>query len=299
AGEWRDRLEQISKVLGHIRDRAPRLADGASIPSQAGVVDTTRPEETLEEWLRRQVDLHGYAAVRASHLVEDHPTILVRSIVAGGVRRGLEDDRRYDVYLDSVSSSPRLVDAPPSLRIRETRDELVVAVELASLSSRGGDDRFDLVIRNLPTEDISRQLVNSDTPPFSGGRLNITAGGVVMLGPTIAIAAPIDVELLDSTIRLGGEAATIPRLRVRLDVGGSLADPEVAIDEDLLAESLREAGHAVLAEKAKSEAGKHLDDGLQRIEEEAGIDIPDDLRKGIGDAIGGGIGELFGGGKKP
>ena len=154
------------------------------------------------------------------------------------------------------------------------------------------------MIRNLPTDEISTQLVDADPPPFSGGRLNAEIDGRMLLGPTVEIAAPIDVELIDSRIRIGGEEAIIPRLTLRLDVGGELSDPAIAIDEETLAESLRDAGHAVLAEKARSEAEKHLDDGIQRLEEKVGIEIPSDVRDGIGEALGNGLGELFGGGKK-
>ena len=74
----------------------------------------------------------------------------------------------------------------------------------------------------------------------------------------------------------------------------------MALDDESLASGLRDAGYAVLAEKANSEIQKHLDDGLQRLEEEVGIEIPKDLRDGIGDALGGGLGDIFGGGgKKP
>ena len=113
------------------------------------------------------------------------------------------------------------------------------------------------------------------------------------------IAAPIEVTLVDSRIRIGGEEATIPRLALRLDVGGALSDPAIAIDQDVLAKSLRDAGHAILAEKARSEAEKHLDDGLQRLEEKVGIELPEDLRNGIGDVLDGGLGDLLGGGRKP
>lgn len=294
AAAWRSRLEQIAELLERVRERVP---PGERDATGTGEVPDRRA--AAEAWLRSQVDLHGYAGVRAVHLLEDHPTVLVRSIVAGGVRRGVDDPRRFDVYLDSISTAPRLVDAPPSVRIRETGDDFAFFAELASLSRTAGDDRFRLDLRNLPTDDISTQLLADDPPAFSGGRLDATLDGRLILGDPVEIAAPIEVTLVDSRIRIGGEEATIPRLALRLDVGGALSDPAIAIDQDALEKSLRDAGHAILAEKARSEAEKHLDDGLQRLEEKVGIELPEDLRNGIGDVLDGGLGDLLGGGRKP
>ena len=301
ADAWRTRLEQFDRMLRVIRDLVPPTTPGKVEDD----VETPPPDDrdlrdSMEDWLRRQIDLKGYAGVRATHTIEDHPTIMIRSIVAGGVRLADDARRRFDVYLDNVSTAPELIDSPPALRIRETDGDLSFVIELGSVSRRRTDDRFEFSIRNLPTDDISRQLVEDERPPFSGGLINADMIGRIVLGSPVVIAAPIEVELVDATIRIGGERATIPRLPVRLDVGGLLSDPQVAIDEERLAAGLRDAGHAVLAEKANSEIQKQLDDGLQRLEEEIGIEIPKDLRDGIGDALGGGLGDIFGGGgKKP
>jgi len=290
---WKERLEQIRRTIEDVASRLPEPGDEDEDDAPTSDVPDADDEASLEAWLREQVALHGYAGVRASHLIEDAPRLLVRRIEADGVRRGGDDARTYDIALTSLSTEPALVSEPPAMTIRASDDSLSAEVALGGVAANRGDNGFDVELRDLPSDDIVGQLVRSDDPPFRGGRLDAAFLGTFTIRPNVTLDAPLEVVLRDSTIRIAGESATIRELPVRLFITGRLDDPRIRIDEEALAEALEQAGADILAEKAKQEVDRQLDRGLDNLKKKTGIDIPDDLKEGIGK----GIGNLFGGNK--
>lgn len=285
AREWKERLEQVRRAIEDIAKRMPE-DDGTT----DGPPATDGPE--FEAWLREQIDLHGYAGVRATHLIEQSPRLLVRRVEATGIR-GPEEAVQWDVVMTSLSTEPRLVETPAAIEVRASDGTVLADISLGRLAAGGGENRFDVAVRDLPSADIVGQLVRSDDPPFQGGRIDATIAGTMALRPTVMIDAPLEVVLRDSTIRIGGESATIPELPVRLFVSGRLDDPRLRLDEEAFAEALKKAGADALAEKARGELDRQIDRGLDNLKKKTGVEIPDDIREGLGKGLEG----LFGGGK--
>ena len=292
AREWKERLRQIQGVVKRITDRIPPKA--TSEPESA----SSRPEDSLEAWLREQVDLHGYAGVRATHIIEKAPTVLVRRIEAAGIRTRDQAGPTYDLVITSVSTEPRLVDSAPSIELASSDQSISAGLELGRVSRIGDRNRFDVDLRHLPAGRIVEQLIDSEDPPFSGGTIDAAMVGTFTLRPVVTLVGPLEVVLRDCTLRIANESATIAELPVRLDVGGRLDDPAVALDEKAFAAALEAAGAGALAARARDEAQSQIDRGLQNLENRTGIEIPDDVRKGIGEVIGGGLDGLFGGNRK-
>lgn len=290
AGKWKDRLRQIQGVLEKIANRAP-----AGDTSGTDTAEPTAEGDSLEAWLREQVDLHGYAGVRAGHLLEENPTVLVRRIEAAGIRMRKQESPTYDLLVESISTQPQLVPTPPSVGLRASDESLVADLTLGRLAKADDRNRFDVVVRGLPAKRIVDQLVDTADPPFEGGTIDAAMTGVFVLRPPMDLAGSLEVVLRDCTIRIAKETATIAELPVRLDLGGRIDDPAVAIDQEEFASALQAAGADALAARANEEAQSQLDRGLQNLEKKTGVEIPDDVRKGIGEVIGGGLDGLFGG----
>ena len=288
ARDWKERLQQVQRVLERIADRIPPTdSDESDVPAASG--------DSLEDWLREQVDLHGYAGVRATHLIERTPTVLVRRIEASGIQSRDPAAPTHDLIVTSISTEPRLVESPPALELRASDESLFAELMLDRISRGGGENRFEVAVRDLPAERIVEQLVETRETLFSGGTIDAVMAGVFTLRPTVSIVGPLEVVLRDCTIRIANESATIAELPVRLDVGGRLDDPAVVLDEEAFAAALEKAGAGALAARARDEAQSQVDRGLQNLENKTGIEIPDDVRKGIGEVIGGGLDGLFGG----
>ena len=296
---WRERLEQVSRVLDDLADRIPESTDDGDEP-EVEDSDATEPGTTdsLEDWLQREVDRLGYAGVRATHLIDTAPTLLVRRIEATGVRRGGDGPfgELFDIVISSFSTQPTLVDEPPRLELAARDESLRIDISLGGLSRIATENDFDFVMRGLPAGLIVNQLVATDPSPFEGGSIDAGSTGRFRLRPVVGITAPLDVVLRDATIRIGGESATIRELPVRIDILGRLDDPAIMIDDRRLADALRDAGAEALASRAREEADEQVERGLDKLEAETGIRLPGELQDGIGDAIGKGLGDLFGGG---
>jgi hypothetical protein len=298
AAEWRERLEQISRGIDELAARIPEQTENGE-PNADGPADGPG-SPSFEAWLRGQIDLHGYAGVRATHLIDETPTFLVRRIEALGVRSTPDPAAApltYDIVLESFSTQPLLVEEPPSYSFVSSDDSINLAIRLGRLSSAPTENQFDFTVRRMEAGRIVNQLVSTDPPPFSGGTIDAEMAGVFTLRPKVRIAAPLDVVLRDTTISIGGEQATIRELPVRIDILGRLDDPSILIDEVRLADALKAAGADLLAARAQEEADKQIGRGLKKLEEETGITLPDGLQKGLGEVIGGGLGDLFGGSK--
>ncbi|MCP4833853.1 MAG: hypothetical protein GY895_03730 [Phycisphaera sp.] len=290
AEQWKDRLRQVQGILEKIANRAP-VGD----TSETNTSEPATEGDSLEAWLREQVDLHGYAGVRAGHLLEENPTVVVRRIEAAGIRMRKQDSPTYDLLVQSVSTQPNLVETPPSVDLRASDESLTADLSLGRLASVDQRNRFDIVVRGLQAKRIVDQLVDTADPPFEGGTIDAAMTGVFVLRPPMDLAGSLEVVLRDCTIRIGKESATIAELPVRLDLGGRIDDPAVAIDQEEFASALQAAGADALAARANEEAQSQVDRGLQNLEKKTGVEIPDDLRKGIGEVIGGGLDGLFGG----
>ena len=200
--------------------------------------------------------------------------------------------------ITSVSTEPRLVDSAPSIELASSDQSISAGLELGRVSRIGDRNRFDVDLRHLPAGRIVEQLIDSEDPPFSGGTIDAAMVGTFTLRPVVTLVGPLEVVLRDCTLRIANESATIAELPVRLDVGGRLDDPAVALDEKAFAAALEAAGAGALAARARDEAQSQIDRGLQNLENRTGIEIPDDVRKGIGEVIGGGLDGLFGGNRK-
>ena len=297
AEAWRERLQQVSRVLEDLADRIPGSLDGDESGAETAT-DGTGKTDTFEAWLQREVDRLGYAGVRATHLIDSTPTLLIRRIEALGIRRdeGGPFGDLFDIVATSWSTRPTLVEAPPSLELAARDESLLVEFELGGLARAASDNRFGVAVRDLPAGTIVNQLVTTDPSPFDGGSIDARIAGTFRLRPEVRITAPIDVTLRDATIRIGGESAFIRELTVRIDVIGRLDDPSITIDDRRLADALRDAGAEALASRAREAADEQIGRGLDRLEAETGIRLPDELPDGIGEAIGQGLGNLFGGG---
>ena len=287
ASEWRERLRQVRRVVEAIAERVPE-PDGTSEASSEA-----EPED-FEAWLRSQVDLHGYAGVHAPDLIEGAPTLLVREIAATTIRRADGEGPTYDLAIRSLSTQPRLVATPASIALRASDDSLVAGLELGGLAAEPTPNGFELRLTDSPAPSSASSWTPRTPLPRRHDRRGPDGGLHASADHRDRRPAAGDAPRLHHPHRRRGRHH--PQLPVRIDIGGRL-DDLLALDEKAFADSLQQAGADALADRAREEAGSQLDRGLQNLEKKTGVEIPDDLRKGIEDAIGGGLDGLFGGGK--
>ncbi|MFP4223400.1 MAG: hypothetical protein ACLFVN_04925 [Phycisphaeraceae bacterium] len=266
AEQWRDRLRQLRRWLERI--------DGGDQQPATGESAAGEPGETLRERLARRVREAGYAQVRAEHLVEGAPTLLVREMLAEKIRLTQLEGETLDVRGTNLSTHPRLVEAPPAVRVSSSGGRLLADVVLESAAAGGADraSRILFELRGVSGDRIGKALAVDGTPPISGGTLDLTGDGA-WLGGTVDL--PFEVTLHDATLAAPGiRGRRVGRLSLPLGIRGPLDNPQVLLDEDTLADALARAGADELARRARGEARRVIDeatdDATKRLPGEAG-----------------------------
>src|SRR5690606_33675007 len=119
---WKERLAQIREWLEQVSGGE----DAEQTPEQQ--------RETLRERLEREVREKGYRNVRAEHLIEGAPTLLIRTLIAEGVRSSQLEGETLDIRGANVSTHPKLVEGAAKLEVR----------------SRSGNIEADIVLEGAP-----------------------------------------------------------------------------------------------------------------------------------------------------
>ena len=302
AKEWKEKLAQVRRWLEEINKRRPER-DGSGAPGEK--------TETLEERLRRLVKEQGYTRVVASHLVEGAPTFLVRELEAKGVRveaagggagggsggtgGGVLAGQTLDIRGENLSTQPWLVQGAPRVVVTSSGGTLNADVSAGAASASGtGQTMVNFAVKGMSADLIGSQLIAlGGQPPISGGTMDVAINAnLTDLGN---IDVPLNVTLRDTTLSIAGAGqAKVSQFTLPIGLKGELDNPRIAIDGDVLAQSLLQAGAGELANRVKGEAGKVVDKALEDVKGKVGDQIGDKLGGEAGKALDG----LFGGRKK-
>ncbi|TVQ63678.1 MAG: hypothetical protein EA379_03525 [Phycisphaerales bacterium] len=242
---WKERLAQARRWI----ERASGGEDAAGAPTR----------ETLRERLAREVESRGYARVVASHLVEGSPTLLVREIVAEGVRVAAIEGDPLDVRAQNVSTSPRLVEGAPRVHVKSRSGDIDVTVALGAASATpGGRNDLSLALRNLSVDKVASGMRIGGQRPVRGGTVSVAASGVWDAG---AIDMPLQLTLNNSEVSMPGVgASTVNNLTFPVSLRGPLDNPRIGVDDKGFADALVKAGARELGNRLGAEAERRLGD---------------------------------------
>lgn len=244
---WRERLAQVKEWL----DRA----SGPSAPAQGGTAASAG--ESLEDRLRRLAAERGYAAVKATHLIEGAPSLLIRELRAAKVTLQQLPGESLDVTARNLSTQPSLAGGAPEIAITSASDRLGFKATFSGLSAAGGDNPIAFHYRGLPVDAVAQDLKISGGTVLSGGTIDL-AGRGRYLGAGGAIDLPLEATLKDTRINVGSRPTKIARFALPIGLAGSLANPTITVDAKALGNLAVQAGTEVLKEKA----GEKLQEAL-------------------------------------
>jgi hypothetical protein len=286
AQAWRIRLAQ-----------AKRWMERASGPAS----DPAETKETLEDRLRRRVQELGYARVKASHLIEGSPTLLIREIVADGVVVEDLDGMVLDVRAENISTQPWIA-GPPRTRIASRDGNLLVnlGVPEGTTSEPTSGTPLRFVLKGIPGDEVGRALKFVGEPPVQGGTVDIDAQGTTRGG---IVDLPVRVTIKDSTLSLPGVGSErVALFTLPFSLVGPLDNPGVFLTDQALADALVKAGADRLAAEARGRANEAIDEATGKITdklgEKLGEQLGGDAGKGLQDAAKGALDNILGGGKK-
>lgn len=246
---WRERLAQVKQWIEKITGPSDAPVDGAPAPVQ----------ETLEERLKRLAREQGYASVKATHLIEGAPTLLVTELTAAGVTMAQLPGEKLDITARNLSTQPSLARGAPEISIKSASGKLGFNAKFSGLSAARGDNTLAFHYRGVPVDSVMGNLKVSGGTVMSGGTIDLSANGKYFTqGGTIDL--PLQALLKDTTLNVGGRATKVSSFALPIGVAGSLSNPKIKVEAKALSDLALKAGTDALKEKATSEIQKKLGD---------------------------------------
>lgn len=283
AREWKGRLAQVRQWLEKFSGSDDKTTAGPA-PAKA----------SLQEQLKRQIEMLGYARVVASHLIEGTPTVTIKHLSAQEIRSRMLVDETINVSSEHLSTHPSLLNEAPRMTVKSSGGTLDLDLKLTGLSTSGGENRITLICRGLPVDTFAKHLVVSGAKPIAGGTIDAVLEGSIDITGDSYVDLPLEVTLHHTTVTVPGAGSTpVEKLTMPLGIRGPLDNPQITVDQSKLAEALTKAGAAVLAGKLKGDADKFLGEAKQDLSEKVGSELTDQ----IGDLAPAGLQGLFGGKK--
>ncbi|MEZ5965717.1 MAG: hypothetical protein R3F56_17920 [Planctomycetota bacterium] len=262
---WKARLQQVQGWLQRLRT--------------SGSGQETKEEREVRV-AREKLD--DVTKVRALHLLQQAPAVLVKHLVFDGVRVAGMDDDTFDVTADNLSSNPALLSAPVQLAVTSKSGRYEFRCQL-----QGDAVHFKLGLVGLDADAVGEQLAVSGQAPIRGGKLDALLDGSLGLGADggFTIDLPLRVTLHGTTLSLFGlQPTAVDELTIPLGIRGPLTNPRISLDDKKLADALVSAGRKELADQVRTRAARLLE----------GLPMP-----GGGAAVGEAVGDLLEGKKTP
>ena len=263
AKAWKERLAQVRRWLD-------ALSSEPEVKPTAEGEPAAPAGPTLEERLEAQAARDGWASVTAEHLIEGAPTFLVRKLVIEGLSSASLPGEVLDVNGVNLSSQPALVAEPASLHVLARSGLLEARVGLggAGASTEKGALLFHL--KDWPVDSFASSLGKGGEPPLAGGTLDLLLDGGWAGGQVGQLDLPLMVTLKDSTLHIGGRKQKVSKFKLALALKGPLDNPAITLDDDGLAEALKDAGAAELSKKVDEEKAKAEDKVKEALNDKLG-----------------------------
>lgn len=278
---WKERLAQVRRWLEELR--GPE--EEAPATGEDGKPVVVQKDETLRERLEREVAELGYKNVRATHLIEGAPTLLVRRLVAEGVRSREFGEEPLDITAENLSTHPSLVGEPPRVRVASRQGTLLADLDLG-VAKTPAPARVEVALRGLSTDRVAGWLVPTDPPLIQGGTTDLRLAGTIGAGGLGSIDLPLTVTLRNAVVSLPrAGSANVAEFILPVGVKGSLDNPAIVVDSGQLSDALVKAGAGELANKARAEADKQIDKALEKVTEKLGAEVGGEIGEKAKDAL--------------
>lgn len=251
AKTWKQRLDTFRHWLEKLRGPAG---------------DETASDDEEKGRLRKWADLYGHADIRAAHLVEGTPTVLVKDIKLKKLRPTWPDQETLDVHATNLSTHPELAPDKPRITVKSSENSFDLDIAIAPRALHEQQSSLKLTLRNQSIDETIDSLDVGSDAAFSGGTW--LAGIDGNWSDLDGLDLPLTLVLENTTLTAAGLNQTIERFPLSFGVTGSLANPGLNLDTEQLKQALVDNGGKALLK--------------QFIGDKIGEELGDKVRKGIG-----------------
>lgn len=260
---WRDRIQTARDLLDRLRGLAGDKDDGGTITGRA----------------RDRAERLGYANVRASHLVEGSPTLLVKDMRIETIRTGWPEGETANLHGTNLSTNPALVTERPRVVLTTSGQTLELDAAIAPLGSGQATD-LRLALRNQSIDEALGAMDLGSQTTLAGGTWSAVLDGD---WGDAGLDLPLTFALNDTVVELPGvDPVTIDALPLTFGVTGDLGAPRLTLDRKAFVESLMDAG-------ARQIAGQYLQQGEDRLRDAILDGVGDEYRDALDGVLGGGL----------
>jgi len=235
---WKERLSQLKKWLDTLGGSGDK---GASEPGAPG----------YREQLEARVRSLGYPNVRALHLIEGAPTLLVRDLEVERIKTGQFPNETLRLQGTNLSTHPNLVADSPRIVVVSSQKTLEFDLTMGTAAG-GGENQLTFAYRGLSVDSLAGHLTVGGTAPLSGGTMDVSVSG--RLSPTDS-NLPFSVTLKKTNLSLGGSAIPVSSLTIPFAVRGPMDNPVIRVDSADLQKALLAAGQKEAVRRLRSELG--------------------------------------------
>lgn len=282
--QWQARLTQVRDWIDKVGSSNPAATGADGEPGAA--------RETLSERLAREIRAKGYNRVRADHLIDGAPMLLIRELVIDGMVVATRKGETFDILAKNLSTQPWLQEGAPSLTAESSSGDLAFAVTLGRSAKTPTDAPIMFRMNNISADEIAAALKTPE-PLLVGGTVDLLLDGNMAVAGGAAIDLPLKVTIRNTTLNIPGVGSTdISELTIPIALKGPIDNPAITISDEALQAALIQAGKDELARQLGGEAGKLVEEASKALED-SGIKINEEDKKKATDALKG----LFGGKK--
>lgn len=247
---WKDRLDTFRDWMEKIK--GPPEDEKAKDPS-------------VKDRLRRWADQYGYATVKATHLIEGSPTVLVKDTKINKLRATWPEEETLDIHATNLSTHPALVKESPRITVKSSGQTFDLDTTIAPLAREAEASKLSLTLRNQSIDDTLSDLDLGSQSTIKGGTWQAGINGTwSSLGD---LDLPMTLVMENTTLALPSIQPTpIERMPVEFGIIGPFDSPSLKVDHEQLMQSIMDnAGKAVLNQyvgQATGELKKQLGDAL-------------------------------------
>jgi len=266
--------------------------------------DEQAKEETAKDRLRRWADRYGHADVRAAHLIEGSPTVLVKQVKINKLRATWPEDETLDIEATNLSTHPALVDEPPRVTVNSSKETFDLNLAIAPAALAGKQSELKLILQNQSIDKTMSDFNLLGSVPLKGGTWLASIDGD--WSDQKGLNLPLDFKLLNTNLVLGEQLTPVEVFPIEFGVVGAIDQPSLTVDTDALSSAVKEyggkalmnylssQGPALIKDQLGEDAGtlieglgglfgkKNPEDGKDDTDEKTDIDK---IREGIGDFI--------------
>ncbi len=245
--------------------------------------DQQAKDQSVKDRLRDWADRYGRADVRAAHLVEGSPTVLIKEVQVNKLRASWPDEETLDIRATNLSTQPALVDEPPRVTVKSSAQTFDMNLVLAPAALTDKQSELKLTLRNQSVDETLAGLDLGSQSTLTGGTWRAGIDGA--WSDAVGLDLPLTFVLQDTTLALPGiEPTPIEQLPIAFGVNGDIEAPRFKLDHEQFMQSLMDnAGQAVLNQyigKASGALQAQLKDAL-------GDDLSGELGGIVGNLLGG------------